>query len=161
MMKRHLAWLGAVMLLGGCAQAHEGRIPLSLTQGAAGHPDKLESASSEEHSSGTPRTSSYGVLHGRVSRGPLPPATGHDGRAPLDGPVGAAHIGVQLIGVEHVWWGVTSFDGTYAMLLPAGTYQVTMVPAPGMGIARDLPATVTILPGQQTRLDIRLDTRLR
>jgi hypothetical protein len=47
------------------------------------------------------------------------------------------------------------------MLLPAGTYRLTMRPVPSMGMAKGLPATITVIAGQKTRFDIYLDTGLR
>ncbi len=163
------AWLIAVVLVGGCGQVREGHAPAALAQDSSGGPQtpgKPESPAKEESSPETQRHSNYGVLHGRVTRGPIPPAPGGDRPpGPVPGgsssPVGAAHIGAQPVGIDHVWWTVTSFDGTYAMLLPAGAYRVTMRTTPGTGVARGLPATVTVIAGQQTRLDIHVDTGLR
>jgi hypothetical protein len=56
---------------------------------------------------------------------------------------------------------VTDVDGSFAIAVPPGTYRVTMQTRPGMGMARNLPATVTVKSGQRTRFDIYLDTGLR
>lgn len=76
-------------------------------------------------------------------------------------PVGAAHVGIAPVGGDRIWWVVTSVDGSFAISVPPGTYRVTMEPYPSMGAAMGLPATVTVVAGQQTRLDIHLDTGLR
>ena len=47
------------------------------------------------------------------------------------------------------------------MVLPSGTYCVTMAPLGPLGLTKDIPATVIITAGQATRLDIRIDTGLR
>jgi hypothetical protein len=72
-----------------------------------------------------------------------------------------ARVGIAPVGSEHVSWVVTSKDGSFAIRVPAGTYRVTLETRPGMGVARGLPATVTIEAGQQRRLDIHLDTGIR
>jgi Carboxypeptidase regulatory-like domain len=56
---------------------------------------------------------------------------------------------------------VTDDQGGYAISLSPGTYRVTMEISPRIGFSRDLPATVTITEGHETRLDIRLDTGIR
>jgi hypothetical protein len=56
---------------------------------------------------------------------------------------------------------VTDVDGSFAIAVPPGTYRVTMETRPGMGMAKNLPATVTVKSGQRTRFDIHLDTGLR
>ena len=56
---------------------------------------------------------------------------------------------------------VTDAQGIYRISLPPGTYRVTMEPIPGVGLTKDLPATVTITKGQETLLDIYIDTGIR
>ena len=65
------------------------------------------------------------------------------------------------MGSTHTWWVVTGADGSFAIQLPPGTYRVTLEARPGMGVAKGLRATVTVAAGQQTRVDIHLDTGLR
>ena len=55
---------------------------------------------------------------------------------------------------------VTDDRGRYAVTLPAGDYRVT-TDAVRPGFTRDLPATVNVLPGRETRLDVRIDTGIR
>jgi hypothetical protein len=110
---------------------------------------------------------STGVLSGRVTM-MVPPTTGPEGGGspgPVPGgssaPVAAASVGIAPLGSSHIWWVVTSVDGSYLIAVPPGTYRVTMENRPGMGVAKNLPATVTVKAGQQTRLDIHFDTGLR
>jgi hypothetical protein len=44
--------------------------------------------------------------------------------------------------------------------LPPGRYDVLAGPLPVMQFTKDLPATVVIVPDQETRLDVRIDTGL-
>jgi hypothetical protein len=55
----------------------------------------------------------------------------------------------------------TDPKGAYKVLLPPGTYTVTMPSLYGAMFSKDLPATVTIMSGRQTWLDIHLDTGIR
>jgi hypothetical protein len=108
-----------------------------------------------------------GVLFGRVTT-VLPPTTAAgEGRVPgpipggSSAPVAGASVGIDPVGSGHIWWVVTSVDGSFAIAVPPGTYRVTLEARPGMGMPRNLPATVTVKAGQQARLDIYLDTGLR
>ena len=55
----------------------------------------------------------------------------------------------------------TDAAGHFSVRLAAGTYQITMSSLYGAMFTKDLPATVTIVSGQETRLDIHLDTGIR
>jgi len=55
----------------------------------------------------------------------------------------------------------TDPNGAYKVLLPPGTYTVTMSSLYGAMFSKDLPATVTIVSGQQRQLDIHLDSGIR
>jgi carboxypeptidase family protein len=107
------------------------------------------------------------VLSGRVTTD-VPPASPPGGvrpPGPIPGgssaPVAALRVGITPVGSSHTWWVVTSVDGSFAIQLPPGTYRVTLEPRPGLGVARGLPETVTVVAGQPTSLDIRLDSGLR
>jgi hypothetical protein len=56
---------------------------------------------------------------------------------------------------------LTDQAGQYRLNLPPGSYLIEMAAAKGRGFTKDLPATVTITQGQETRLDIRIDTGIR
>lgn len=56
---------------------------------------------------------------------------------------------------------VTDDRGAYHVNLPAGTYRIEMAPLTQGMFTKDLPATVTITEGKETRLDILVDTGIR
>jgi hypothetical protein len=62
--------------------------------------------------------------------------------------------GIPVTSVE------TDSSGDFRVQLPPGTYRVTM-PAQHGARPRNLPATLTIAPGREQRLDLYLDTGLR
>lgn len=118
-------------------------------------------------SPGAQPSPSMGVLFGSVTT-VVPPTPGAgEGRVPgpipggSSAPVVAASVGVAPVGSNHIWWAMTDVEGNFAIAVPPGTYLVTMQARPGMGMARNLPATVTVKSSQTTRLDIHLDTGLR
>jgi hypothetical protein len=139
-----LAWITLVVVLLTCSHVPDGR-----AQG-----------------DGAPQASSTGMLFGRVTA-MRPPGPGEGGvpGGPIPGgssaPVAMARVGIAPVGSAHISWVVTSEDGSFAIHVPAGPYRVTLETRPGMGVARGLPATVTIEAGQQRRLDIHLDTGIR
>jgi hypothetical protein len=101
-----------------------------------------------------------GVLVGQVTRGPLRPVE-RPGGPPGAAPVPGAKIKITGLGAQESRVAVTDQDGHYRLSLPPGSYRVEMGPLPPMQFTKDLPATVTITPGQETRKDIRIDTGLR
>jgi hypothetical protein len=54
----------------------------------------------------------------------------------------------------------TDSDGLYRLTLPPGQYRVERGKT-FRGATKDLPVTVTVSDGQQTRLDITIDTGIR
>jgi hypothetical protein len=56
---------------------------------------------------------------------------------------------------------VTGADGRYVAVLPPGSYRVAVTSLTGIEFTKDLPATVTVTAGQETRLDVYIDTGLR
>ena len=106
-----------------------------------------------------------GLLFGSVTTVVPPTTGGGEGPGPIPGgssaPVAVATIGVAPVGSSHIWSAMSDAEGKFAIAVPPGTYRVTMETRPGMGTARNLPATVTVKPGEKTRLDIHLDTGLR
>jgi len=56
---------------------------------------------------------------------------------------------------------VTNDQGQYRVNLPPDTYRVSAVSLPRGSSTKELPATVTVTEGQETRLDIRIDTGIR
>jgi Carboxypeptidase regulatory-like domain len=154
---RTLAWIALTAVLPSCS-----RVPDHRTQG-----DVSPQSLSVGQSPGAQTSPSMGVFSGFVTT-VLPPTNGAgEGRVPRpvpggsSAPVAAASVGIAPVGSSHIWWMVTDVDGSFAIAIPPGTYLVTMEARPGMGMARNLPATVTVKSGQRTRLDIYLDTGLR
>jgi len=101
-----------------------------------------------------------GILAGTLTKGPLSPVErpGTPAR-----PSGVADAQIDIVTTEGKLLTSVETDssGTFSVNLPAGTYKVTMPSLYGAMFTKDLPATVTIAAGQQTRLDIRLDTGIR
>lgn len=130
-------------------------------------PDGRTQRDVPQQSPGQQPSPGSGTLFGRVTSMLPPTASPEEGRVPgpIPGgssiPVGAAHVGIAPVGGTRIWWVVTSVDGRFAIRVPPGTYQVTLEPYPGLGAAKGLPATVTVVAGQETRLDIHLDSGLR
>jgi hypothetical protein len=159
-----LAWIIPVVLVA-CSHVPDARTPPVLTQQPPGNQQSpAEGESPKDNEPLSPNQyDNYGVLFGRVTTGPLPPAGGPGGAA-APGPVpggSSAHVGVTPAGADHVWWAVTGVHGDYGFLVPAGSYRVTMETRPGMGVAKNLPATIVVRPGERTRFDIHLDSGLR
>lgn len=101
-----------------------------------------------------------GTLVGRVTRGPQSPVEGAPGPRDAQAAQGAKLLisrpdGQPVLTVE------TDREGAYRAALPAGSYRVTMPSLTGVEFSKDLPATVTIVEGQETRLDLRIDTGIR
>jgi hypothetical protein len=101
-----------------------------------------------------------GAVAGQVTRGPTAPAE-RAGGPPAWQPVPGAKIVIYGAGSQEAATVVTDPQGRYRAALPAGRYRVDMPVLPGRAFTKDLPAWVTVAPGQETRLDIRLDTGLR
>jgi hypothetical protein len=101
-----------------------------------------------------------GVLTGRVTRGPLSPVEGIPGgrRAEVVAGFRIVISGSDGRQVESV---VTNDQGQYQVNLPSGTYRISAGALPRGSSTKDLPTTVTVRDGQETRLDIRVDTGIR
>ncbi len=154
---RSLAWITLTAVLLTCS-----RVTDNHPQG-----DVSQKSLSVGQSPDAQPSPSMGALFGRVTT-VLPPAVGPgEGHVPgpipsgSSAPVAAASVGITPAGSSHTWWVVTSVDGSFAISIPPGTYLVTLEARPAMGVAKNLPATVTVKAGEQTRLDIHLDTGLR
>src|SRR5436309_4901243 len=99
-----------------------------------------------------------GVLTGRITRGPLSPVEGIPGGRRAEVVAGSRIVisGSDGRQVESV---VSNDQGQYRVNLPSGTYRVSAVSRSSS--TRELPATVTVTEGQETRLNIRIDTGIR
>jgi hypothetical protein len=107
-----------------------------------------------------PRQNGMGTLRGSITLGPTSPV--HSPGMPA-APVPAPGIKLLLYGPERQEIAAVTSDaqGEFRVELPPGTYRLEMAPAQGKGFTKDLPATVTIAPGRDTRLNLRLDIGLR
>jgi hypothetical protein len=56
---------------------------------------------------------------------------------------------------------LTDKNGVGKISLQPGTYRVEMQPKPELGIARDLPANVTITTGATVTLHVNVDSGIR
>ena len=164
-----LAWITLVVVLLTCSHIPDGRAQGDVAPPAPGEREAPSPppAPGEQEAPSPQQAPTTGVLFGSVTT-MLPPTAGpREGGVPgpipggSSAPVAVAHVGIAPVGSSHIWWVVTSVDGSFAIRVPAGTYRVTLEARPGMGVARGLPATVTVEAGQQTRLDIHLDTGIR
>ncbi|MDD2903382.1 MAG: carboxypeptidase-like regulatory domain-containing protein [Syntrophales bacterium] len=101
-----------------------------------------------------------GTLAGQVSLGPLSPVE-RRGSPPARRP--AAGVKLLIFGPEGQETAAvtTDADGQFRVSLPPGPYRLEMAPRKGKEFTKDLPATVNITPGRETRMDIHLDTRMR
>lgn len=120
-----------------------------------------------KQASGANPPTKMGVLVGRVTMGPMPPIAG-GGPAP-PGPVPGGSTaplpGAKILVLDTTGrkFGsvVTNNQGLYSIKLPPGAYRIGMAPLSGGMFTKDLPAIVTITEGQETRLDILVDTGIR
>jgi Carboxypeptidase regulatory-like domain len=127
-------------------------LPIMFAAACAGGPDSITGVSQSQAGRGT--------LGGSVTRGPLSPVEGIPGGRKSEVVAGFRIVISGLDGrqVESV---VTNNQGQYRANLLAGTYRVSAGALPRGSTTRELPATVTVKDGQETRLDIRIDTGIR
>lgn len=104
-----------------------------------------------------------GYLEGRASIGPLQPVERVGVPPPTPSPAACTARGLVVIDV-HTGAEAARFDlqpdCTYRVALSPGTYGVELQRR-GIDTSKDLPRTVSIMPGQTTRLDISIDTGIR
>ena len=106
------------------------------------------------------RSAGPGVLAGRVTRGPTSPVQG-PGLPPATAP--AAGVKLLIYGPERqeITSVLTDKAGQYRVNLPPGDYLIELAPIKGRLFTKELPARITISPGRETLLNLRLDTGLR
>jgi hypothetical protein len=107
-----------------------------------------------------PPVAGMGVLTGVVSRWPMSPVQG-PGLPPAAAPAPGVKLVIYGPGRQEIATVLTDQAGQYLLHLPAGSYLIEMTLEKGRGFTKDLPATVTIIQGQETRLNIRIDTGIR
>ncbi|MHB8068720.1 MAG: carboxypeptidase-like regulatory domain-containing protein [Desulfobaccales bacterium] len=107
-----------------------------------------------------PQAAGTGTLTGAVTLGPISPVQRQD-IVPIPRPAAGVKLLILTPARQEVAAVTTDAAGQFRCDLPPGAYEVEMAPRKGKEFTKDLPATVTITPGQETRLDIRLDTGMR
>jgi hypothetical protein len=114
------------------------------------------------HADGQPNggPSSFGTLTGRVTRGPTFPVGGPGIPAPPDAPVAGTELNIVDSKGVVVATARTAGDGHYRVAVPPGQYRVERG-ASFSGVTKNLPSLVAISPGQETRLDVLVDTGIR
>jgi hypothetical protein len=101
-----------------------------------------------------------GKLTGKVMKGPTTPVGRPDMPSPSEPAVNVKLVIMTPAGQE-AGSIVTNKQGVYSISLPPGTYRVETTSLTGIEFTRDLPATVVITEGRETRLDIHIDTGMR
>jgi Carboxypeptidase regulatory-like domain len=104
--------------------------------------------------------SSFGTLTGRVTRGPTFPVGGPGISEPPSPPVAGAELKIVDSKGAVVATARTDGDGHYRVAVPAGQYRVERG-ASFTGVTKNLPSLVAVSPGQETRLDVLVDTGIR
>jgi hypothetical protein len=107
-----------------------------------------------------PPAPGQGALAGHVTLGPLSPVA-RRGAAPARLPAPGVKLLIYGKAGHKIANVTTDAAGCFRVDLPPGPYRLELASRPGREFTKDLPATVTITPGRETRLDIRLDTRMR
>ncbi len=107
-----------------------------------------------------PPSAGMGALTGLVTRGPTSPVQG-PGLPAAAAPAPGVKLVVYGPGRQEVATVLTGQAGQYRLQLPPGSYLIELAPDKGRGFSKDLPATVTITQGQETRRNLRIDTGMR
>ena len=128
---------------------------LAVTLAGCSHQPETTNAASE-----APAATITGVFTGSVTKGPTAPVL-RAGASPVPAGVANAQVDIAAEDGTPLTSVVTDAAGRFSLSLAPGSYRVTMKSLQGAMFARDLPATVSIAPGQETRLDIHLDTGIR
>ena len=115
------------------------------------------------HADGQPNggPSSYGTLTGRVTRGPTFPVSGPGIHVPPPSRVAGAELKIVDSKGVVVATARTDGDGLYHVAVPPGQYRVERGAGFTTGATRNLPTLVAVSPGQETRLDVLVDTGIR
>jgi hypothetical protein len=101
-----------------------------------------------------------GTLAGAIMRGPTCPVQTANTPCPPE-PASGAKILVLTPAGKEVRSVVADREGKYSVSLPAGSYRIESEPLRGLEFTRDLPTTITVTAGRETRLDINIDTGMR
>jgi hypothetical protein len=117
-------------------------------------------AGSRADAGARPPSARMGTLIGLVTRWPASPVQG-PGLPAAAAPAPGVKLVVYGPGRQEAATVLTDQAGHYRLQLPPGSYLIELAPDQGRGFTKNLPATVTITQGQETRLNIRLDTGMR
>ena len=132
--------------------ARDGAVPVSIGET---QPQPMDTGNRE-----APSMRGMGALFGRVTMGPMSPV-GRSADPGASAAVPGARIMISSVHGQEITSVVTEADGGYRLRIPPGIYRIDMPPLTGGRFTKDVPTTVTIAEGQQTRLDIRIDTGVR
>jgi hypothetical protein len=100
----------------------------------------------------------FGTIAGKVSIGPLCPVE------PCPGPTPDVYSSRSLLlrAKESPELQVPlSTDGTFSATVPAGVYEVTLSDCTFLGCQHALPRTVVVKAGEESLIDIEIDTGIR
>jgi hypothetical protein len=103
---------------------------------------------------------STGVLAGRATRWPPGPVQQRPGAEAAPGVAGLRILVAHGDG-RPAATATTNAQGEFRIRLPAGTYQIALGGLQPTQSVKNLPRTVTVQPGTETRLDILIDTGVR
>lgn len=132
------------------------RLALALAAGIAAGGCVTSVGSSDRTNAGEGPT---GTLAGTTTASPSCPVEGLEPCPPH--PVSAVTLDVTSL-ADGATTRVTSDDrGEFRTALAPGSYRVELVAATGVGATTDLPARVSVIEAQETRLDIRFDSGIR
>ena len=112
------------------------------------------------HEASSSGPAANGTLVGRIVRGPIFTISGPGVPVPPPRPLAVAELKILNSQGSVAATVRTDADGFYRVTLPPGHYRVEHGET-FRGATKDLPATVTVMGGQQTRLDVTIDTGIR
>ena len=107
-----------------------------------------------------PLPAGMGLLAGRLTRWPTSPVGG-PGIKSSEAPAPGVKLLIYNPAHQEIASVITDAAGQYRLHLPPGPYLIELAPGQGRVFSKDLPAGVTITRGQETRLNLHLDTGLR
>lgn len=116
-----------------------------------------EASQSENEAS---QSEMVGVLVGSVMLKPRTPVEGLPNPPPAT-PLAGVEVRVSDAAGADVASVRSDDSGEYRLELAAGTYQVDLGPLAPLQFSKDVPASVSISAGLETRFDIRVDSGIR
>jgi Carboxypeptidase regulatory-like domain len=101
-----------------------------------------------------------GILIGTMTKGPISPVIEPNVVYPPV-PVEGVKVIITSLTDKRSASAITDKGGNFRIVLLPGTYQVTLGQLSGGAFSKDVPATITIRAGLETRMAIHLDTGIR